>query len=63
MAGNKYFYDGIPLSKYCKDHGIKLSTITARIWKKKQSKKIWKLYGSRKKDENLKLLKKSNKDN
>ena len=39
MAGNKYFYDGVPLSKYCKDHGIKLSTITARIWKKKQSKK------------------------
>ena len=39
MAGNKYFYEGIPLSKYCKDHDIKLSTITARIWKKKQNKK------------------------
>lgn len=39
MQENKYFYDGIPLSKYCIDNGINISTIRARIWKKKQSKK------------------------
>ena len=39
MQESKYFYNGIPLSKYCKDNNINISTIRARIWKKKQSKK------------------------
>ena len=39
MQENKYFYNGIPLSKYCKDNNINIRTIRSRIWKKKQSKK------------------------
>lgn len=39
MQESKYFYNGIPLSKYCKDKDINISTIRSRIWKKKQSKK------------------------
>ena len=39
MQESKYFYNGIPLSKYCKDNDINISTIRSRIWKKKQSKK------------------------
>ena len=39
MQESKYFYNDIPLSKYCKDNNINISTIRARIWKKKQSKK------------------------
>ncbi len=39
MQESKYFYNGIPLSKYCKDNNINISTIRSRIWKKKQSKK------------------------
>lgn len=39
MQENKYFYKGISLSKYCKENDINISTIRARIWKKKQSKK------------------------
>lgn len=39
MAKSKYFYNGIPLSKYCKDNNINISTIRARIWKKQKSKK------------------------
>lgn len=39
MQENKYFYNGIPLSKYCKDHNINVNTIRTRIWKKKKSKK------------------------
>ena len=39
MQENRYFYDGIPLTKYCKDNDINISTIRTRIWKKKQSKK------------------------
>ncbi len=39
MQENKYFYKGIPLSKYCKDHNININTIRTRIWKKKKSKK------------------------
>ena len=39
MQESKYFYKGIPLSKYCKDNNINVDTIRARIWKKKQSKK------------------------
>lgn len=39
MQESKYFYEGIPLSKYCKDNGININTIRSRIWKKKQSKK------------------------
>lgn len=39
MQESNYFYNGIPLSKYCKDNNINISTIRARIWKKKQSKK------------------------
>ena len=40
MQESKYYYNGIPLSKYCKDNDINISTIRARIWKKKQSKKF-----------------------
>ena len=39
MQESKYFYNGIPLSKYCKDNGINMSTIRTRIWEKRQSKK------------------------
>lgn len=39
MQESKYFYNGIPLSKYCKENNINISTIRVRIWKKKQSKK------------------------
>lgn len=35
----KYYYDGIPLSQYCKEHGIDMGYIRSRIWKKKHSKK------------------------
>lgn len=30
MQESKYFYNGIPLSKYCKDNNINISTIRAR---------------------------------
>lgn len=36
---NKYFYKGIPLSKYCKDNDINIRSIRSRIWKKKHNKK------------------------
>ena len=36
MRESKYFYNGIPLSKYCKDNNININTIRARIWKKKK---------------------------
>lgn len=39
MKESKYYYNGKPLSKYCKDNNININTIHARIWKKKQSKK------------------------
>ena len=39
MQESKYFYNGIPLSKYCKDNNINISTIRSRIWKKKQNRK------------------------
>lgn len=39
MQESKYFYKGMPLSRYCKENDINISTIRARIWKKKQSKK------------------------
>ena len=40
MQENKYFYQGIPISKYCKENNININTIRSRIWKKKQSKKF-----------------------
>ena len=39
MQENKYFYNGMPLSEYCKDNNINVNTVRTRIWKKKQSKK------------------------
>ena len=39
MQENKYFYNNIPLTEYCQDNGINISTIRARIWKKKHSEK------------------------
>lgn len=39
MQESKYFYNGISLSKYCKENNINISTIRTRIWKKKHSKK------------------------
>ncbi len=39
MQENKYFYNGISLSQYCKDNGIDISPIRTKIWKAKKSKK------------------------
>lgn len=39
MQESKYYYDGIPLSKYCKDNDLNLKTIRSRIWKKKNNPK------------------------
>ena len=39
MQESKYYYNGIPLSKYCKDNNINMNTIRTRIWKKKHNKK------------------------
>ena len=39
MQESKYFYNGIPLPKYCKDNNINADTVRTRIWKKKHSKK------------------------
>lgn len=39
MQESKYFYNGIPLFKYCKDNNININTIRGRIWKKRQSNK------------------------
>ena len=39
MQESKYFYNGIALAEYCKANNINISTIRAKIWKKKQSKK------------------------
>lgn len=39
MQENKYFYQGIPLAQYCKEHNINISTIRARIWKMRNNKK------------------------
>ena len=38
MQESKYFYNGIPLSKYCKDNNIKLITIP--YWEKNNIEKI-----------------------
>ena len=39
MQESKYYYNGIPLSKYCKDNGINIKTIRSKIWKKKNNPK------------------------
>ena len=39
MQDNKYFYKGIPITEYCREHDIKVSTIRGRIWKKLHNKK------------------------
>lgn len=39
MQESKYFYNGIPLFKYCKNNNININTIRGRIWKKRQSNK------------------------
>lgn len=39
MQESKYYYQGIPLSKYCKENNINISTVRGRIWKKRNSKK------------------------
>ena len=39
MSEDKYYYNGIPLSTYCKDNGINPDTVRTRIWKKKHNKK------------------------
>ena len=39
MQESKYFYHGIPLSKYCEDNDININTIRTRIWKLKQKEK------------------------
>ncbi len=35
----KYSYEDVPLSQYCKDNGLDASYIKTRIWKKKHNKK------------------------
>lgn len=39
MKESKYYYNGVPLSLYCKENGINISTVRARIWKKRQNPK------------------------
>ena len=39
MYESKYLYNGISLSRYCKDNGININYIQSRIWKKKHNKK------------------------
>ena len=39
MKESKYYYNGIPLSVYCKENGINISTVRARIWKKRRNHK------------------------
>ncbi len=39
MQESKYFYNGIPFFKYCKDNNVNINTIRGRIWKKRQSNK------------------------
>lgn len=39
MQETKYYYNGIPLTKYCSDNNINISTVRARIWKKRNNKK------------------------
>lgn len=39
MQQSKYFYKGIPISMYCKEHKINLKTIRSRISKKKNDPK------------------------
>lgn len=39
MQQSKYFYKGVPISMYCKEHKINLKTIRSRILKKKNDPK------------------------
>lgn len=39
MQESTYFYQGKPLSQYCKENDINVNTIRTRIWKMKKSKK------------------------
>ena len=39
MQDSKYFYDGMPLFKYCEENNINVNTIRTRIWKLKHNKK------------------------
>ena len=39
MQESKYYYNGVPLSEYCKDNNRNLKTIRTRIWKKKNNPK------------------------
>lgn len=39
MQESKYYYNEIPLSKYCRDNDMNLKTIRTRIWKKKNNPK------------------------
>lgn len=39
MYESKYLYNGISLSRYCKDNGININYIQSRIWKKKHNAK------------------------
>ena len=39
MQDSKYYYQGIPISEYCKKHNINVNTIRGRIWKKLHNKK------------------------
>lgn len=40
MYESKYLYNGISLSRYCKDNGININYIQSRIWKKSTIKNM-----------------------
>lgn len=39
MQDSKYFFEGVPLTQYCKEHEINCSSIRTRIWKKRNNPK------------------------
>lgn len=39
MQDSKYFYEGVPLTRYCKEHEINPNSVRTRIWKKRNNPK------------------------
>lgn len=39
MQDSKYFYEGVPLTQYCKEHEINPNSVRTRIWKKRNNPK------------------------
>lgn len=63
MQESTYFYEGKPLSQYCKEHDINVNTIRTRIWKMKHSKKYKDLSDEKIIDKVIKAYGKGNKYN